>query len=846
MKVSLSWLRAHLETDASLERIATTLSSIGLEVESVVDRAAPLAPFRTARIIEATPHPNADRLRACRVDAGTGEDIGVVCGAPNARTGLHVVFAPPGAFIPGSGITLKVGEIRGVTSAGMLLSAREMALGDEHDGIVELPDGTPVGLPYAAWAGLDDPVIEIGVTPNRGDALSVRGVARDLAAAGLGVLKPWAAPAVASVFETSFAWAIDWPEACPWVLGRSVRGVCNGPSPDWLQRRLAAIGLRPTSALVDLTNFFTFDLGRPLHVFDADRIAGRTLTLRRGNGETFRALNGRDVSPGHEDLVIADETGAVSLAGIVGGEASGSTADTTHVFIECALFDPVTVARSGRRHQISTDARQRFERGIDPSLLPAALDAATAMVMALCGGQAGSVVSAGAEPAWQRQASLRFERLSGLGGADIAAEDATGILERLGFAPVTQDSAGITVSVPPWRNDVAGVARALDQSPTLDPARAGLAAEGAALIEPECDLVEEVLRIRGLDGIRAVSLPPLSAVPAATLTARQSRSALARRALASRGFAECVTYSFTARDQAALFGDAPASLTLNNPIAADLDQMRPTPLATLAAAAARNLARGAARAALFEVGPGYSAAGQVLIAAGLRSGEAARHWQGPGEAADAIGAKAHLWSLLAALGVPMDSLSLTGDAPPHYHPGRSAVVRQGPRTVLGRFGALHPSLLARLDLPAQTAGFELFLDAIADPKRRRRAAPDLPSLQPVTRDFAFLVPVDINAEAVLRAARSADRVTIAPVTQSVTTAPVTQSVTTAPVTQSVTIAQATLFDVYEGSALQAGQKSLGVEVVFQPRERTLTERDIDALSSKVVDCVARATGGQLR
>ncbi len=818
MKVSLAWLRTHLDTDADLGRITTTLSSIGLEVEGVEDRAAPLAPFRTARIIEAVQHPNADRLRACRVDVGASEPVSVVCGAANARTGLHVVFAPPGAFIPGSGITLKVGEIRGVTSAGMLVSAREMALGLDHEGIVELPDATPVGLPYASWAGLDDPVIEIGVTPNRGDALSVRGVARDLAAAGLGVLKPWSAAPVRETFTTPLAWRLGWPEACPWVLGRSVRGLRNGPSPEWLQRRLSAIGLRPISALVDVTNFFTFDLGRPLHVFDADRIGGTTLTLRRGAAETFRGLHGRDVTAGPDDLVIADATGAVSLAGIVGGETTGSQEATTQIFIECALFDPVTIARAGRRHQISTDARQRFERGVDQALLPAALDAATAMIIELCGGEAGSVVSAGAEPAWQRQASLRFERLAGLGGADTSADEAATILDRLGFAEASRTAEQVTVHVPSWRNDVAGTP-GLEQHDQLDPARARSAAEGAALIEPECDLLEEVLRIGGLDSIPAVSLPRTSAIPEAVLTPRQARSGLARRLLAARGFCECVTYSFMSAGLAARFGEAPAGLALNNPIAADLNQMRPTPLAALAQAASRNAARGAGSVALFEVGPGYTESGQALVAAGLRMGPPPRHWQPTPAAADVMAAKADLWALLAALGVPMEALSVTAGAPAHYHPGQSGVVRQGPKIVLARFGALHPSLAAQLDLAAPCCGFELFLDSVADPKRRRRAAPELPQLQAVARDFAFLVGAGVAADTILRAARAADRKAIVSVR---------------------------LFDVFEGPSLQPETKSMGVEVVFQAHERTLTDQDIEALSEKVVLEVGKATGARLR
>ncbi len=818
MKTTLSWLRIHLETDATLDAITTTLSSIGLEVDGVTDRAAPLAPFRTARILEAVQHPDADRLRVCRVDAGTGAEISVVCGAPNARTGLHVVFAPPGAVIPGSGVTLKVGKIRGVESAGMLVSARELALGEEHDGILELPDGTPAGLPYAAWAGLDDPVIEVGVTPNRGDALAIRGIARDLAAAGLGTLKPWSAPPVPASFATSLAWEVAWQEACPWILGRSITGLRNGPSPVWLQRRLGAIGLRPISALVDVTNFFTFDLGRPLHVFDADRLAGPTLTLRRGAAETFRALNGRDVTAGPEDLVIADATGAVSLAGIVGGEATGTSDATTSVFLECALFDPVITARTGRRHQIGTDARQRFERGVDPALLPHAMEAATAMILELCGGQAGSVVSAGAEPAWQRQASLRYERLAGLGGADIAPARANAILERLGFTVAHGANTHVVVDVPSWRNDVAG-APGVDQPAGMDPARAGSAAEGAALIEPECDLVEEVLRIAGLDTIPASSLPRAAIVPPPALTLRQGRTALARRILAAGGLAECVTYSFMSRQAAARFGAAPASLTLNNPIAADLDQMRPTPLATLAEAAARNAARGAAEAALFEIGPGYAQDGQALIAAGLRCGTPSRHWQAGGPANDAMAAKAQVWSLLEALGVPLDALSVTADAPSHYHPGRSGIVRQGPRVVLARFGELHPALAETLCLPAPSCAFEVFLDAIAEPRRRRRAAPALSALQPVSRDFAFLVKDDIAAEIVLRAARSADR---------------------------AIIVRVGLFDVFEGATIAAGHKSLGLEVVFQPVERTMTDEEIEALSAKVVQAVVKATGAQLR
>ncbi len=837
MKFTLSWLRSHLDTEASLQAITDTLSGIGLEVEKIQDPGAALAPFRTARIIEAVPHPNADRLRVCRVSVGEAE-VSVVCGAPNARTGLHVVFAPPGAVIPGSGITLKVGEIRGVSSAGMLVSARELGLGEEHDGIIELPDGAPVGQPYAAWAGLDDPVIEIGVTPNRGDALGVRGIARDLAAAGLGVLKPWEAAPVPAGFASPHQWRIEWPEACPWVLGRSIRGVRNGASPEWLRRRLTAIGLRPISALVDITNFFTFDLGRPLHVFDADRIEGRTLTLRRGREEGFRALNGRDLRPGPQDLVIEDAAGVCSLAGIMGGERTATGESTTHVVLECALFDPVCVALAGRRHALASDARARFERGVDQALPPAALEAATRMIIDLCGGEAGSVVEAGAAPHWQRVASLRLERLRGLGGAEISPDEARGILARLGFEPAGDgdSDAVLRVQVPAWRNDVAGSREGdgggpdrlgLDQSPGLAPDLARVAAEGAAAMAPECDLLEEVLRIHGLDRIEAVSLPDRSVVPAPALSPRQARTALARRCLASEGLTECVTFSFMARAQAEWFGAAPASLRLNNPIAADLDQMRPTPLATLAMAAARNLARGARRADLFEIGPGFGAQGQMLMAAGLRAGPPPRHWLdgaagAAGRAAPdqaAMVAKADLWRLLAELEVPLEALSVTEDAPGHYHPGQSATVRQGPHTVLGRFGALHPTLIDRLGLVAPVCAFELLIDALGEPRRRKRALPELSPLQPVSRDFAFIVPEDMPAERVLRAARGAAR---------------------------GVIAEVCLFDVYRSEALPPGHVSLGVEVVFQPRGATLTDQEIENLCQAVVQAVGKATGAQLR
>jgi phenylalanyl-tRNA synthetase beta chain len=823
MKFTLSWLREHLDTSASLDAITTTLSAIGIEVEGVEDRAAALANFRIARVVEAVQHPNADRLRALRVDLGDGREYSVVCGAPNARTGMLGVAALPGAYIPGTGITLKVGEIRGVKSEAMMLSAREMGLGDDHSGIVDLPEDAPVGTRYVDYAGLDDPVVEIKVTPNRGDALSVRGIARDLAAAGLGTLKPWDVEPVAASYPSPLAWRIADPRACTWVLGRAVRGVRNGPSPKWLQDRLTAIGLRPINALVDVTNFFTFAYGRPLHVFDVAKVAGPVLTMRMAEpDEELPALNGKTYALTAEDGVIADAERVEALGGVIGGEHSGCDAGTTECFIECALFDPVRIALSGRRHDVRTDARSRFERGVDPSLLPKALEAATRMIMELCGGEASEVSAAGAEPAWAREATLRFERIAGLGGLALTAQEAEARLTRLGFCPVSRDADRITVAVPPWRNDIAAHGP-LAQDAALPAERAKAAAEGCAAVEPECDLVEEVLRLGGLDAVPAVSLPLASPVPRPALAPKQVRAALARRVLAARGMQDCVTYGFLARETAALFGETPDSLRLENPIASDLDQMRPTPVASLAMAAARNAARGFGDVALAEIGGAYrdpaGVTSQLAVAAGLRAGITGANWAAPARAVDWLDAKGDALAVLAALGVPMAAVQVTADAPGFYHPGRSGVLRQGPKTVLATFGELHPKLRAALDIPGAAAAFEVFLDAVAEPKRRKKGVPDLPAFQPVRRDFAFLVDDGIAAEALLRAARGADKALIADVA---------------------------LFDRYAGDKLPEGKVSLALQVTLQPRERTLTDAEIEAAGQKVVAAVTKATGATLR
>ncbi|TCZ57792.1 phenylalanine--tRNA ligase subunit beta [Roseicella aquatilis] len=822
MKFPLSWLKRHLETEAPLADILATLNRIGLEVEGVEDRGAALAAFRIARVVEAVQHPNADRLRALTVDPGDGRLLSVVCGAPNARTGMKGVLALPGDYVPGTGITLKPGEIRGVKSEGMMCSARELGLGDDHTGIIDLPEDAPVGTPYVRWAGLDDPVIEISVTPNRGDALSLHGVARDLAAAGLGRLKPLPRPEIRAAYPSPLRWEIADPRACDFVLGRAIRGVRNGPSPQWLRDWLVAIGLRPINALVDVTNLFTYGLGRPLHVFDVAKVKGNILTLRMAQpDESLVALNGKTYALTPEDGIIADAGGPESLGGIIGGEHSGCDEGTTEVFIECALFDPVRIALSGRRHDVRTDARARFERGVDPALPPLALDLATQVMIELCGGEASEVVSAGTPPEWRRSASLRFERIAGLGGADVPPDEAVGILERLGFAVQARDAERVTVAVPSWRNDISAPMH-LDQDQTLPAGRARAAAEGCAAVEPECDLLEEVLRIRGLDTIPAVSLPVAGIVPPPALTPKQSRAALARRVLAARGMLDCVSFGFLEGKTAALFGETPDAIRLENPIAADLDQMRPTPVASLLLAAGRNAARGWPDVALAELGASYrdpSPAGQLSVIAGVRAGSTPRHWAEPARAVDAMDAKGDALAVLAALGVPMAAVTVTADAPGFYHPGRSGVLRQGPKTVLATFGEVHPRVRAALDLAGPAAAFEVFLDAIPEPKRRKKGAPDLPAFQPLRRDFAFLVDAGVTAEQVLRAARGADKQLITDVA---------------------------LFDRYAGDKLPEGKVSLAIQATLQPREATLTDVQIEAVADRIVAAVVKATGATLR
>jgi phenylalanyl-tRNA synthetase beta chain len=797
MKFTLSWLKDHIETTASLDEIVRALTDVGLEVEKVEDRARALAAFTVARVVSAEKHPNADKLRVCVVDTGR-ERIQVVCGAPNARAGMMGVFAPVGTHIPGTGIDLKKGNIRGVESNGMLVSEREMGLSDEHEGIIDLPAEAPLGAPFAAVLGVDDPVIEIKPLANRPDANGVRGLARDLAARGLGALKPLAAPPVPGAFASPIAWKRDLttaPVACPFVVGRYFRGVTNGPSPAWLQRRLKAIGLRPISALVDITNFVTYDLGRPLHVFDADALAG-DLTMRFARpGEKIAALDGKTYALDGDTVVIADARGVHGIGGIMGGAESGCTDKTRNVFLEVALFDPVRVRRSGRALGILSDARFRFERGVDPESALWGAEVAARLVRDLCGGEASEVVTAGAMPNWRRTVPFRPRRLETLGGLAVPEAEARRLLAAIGFMA---EGTGETwqVSVPPWRPDIDG----------------------------EADIVEEVLRLHGFDKIPPAVLTHEGAVPRTMATPAQRRLRLARRALAARGLLECVTFSFMDGRVAQHFGGGKPALRLANPIAAELDEMRPSILPNLVAAAQRNADRGLADAALFEVGPVYAGAApgeQATVAAGIRMGHALpRHWDGRARKADAFDAKADALAALEAAGAP-GNLQVAAEAPAWYHPGRSGTIKLG-AVALAWFGELHPRVLAALDADGPAAAFEVMLDRLPPPRvKPGKARPLLkPSpFQPVERDFAFVVDAAVPADKVARAAQGADKAMIAAVS---------------------------VFDAYAGAGLEAGKKSIAIAVTLQPVERTLTDAEIDAIGQKIVAAVQKQTGGTLR
>ncbi len=798
MKFTLNWLKDHLETTASLREIADKLTAIGLEVEGVQDRAKIYEDFKIAYVEKAEKHPDADRLRVCIVDTGK-EKLQVVCGAPNARAGMKGVFAPAGSFIPGTGMTLKKGVIRGQESNGMLVSEREMGLSDEHDGIIDVTDRDPaLGTPFASLYGMDDPVIEIGLTPNRADCTGVRGIARDLAAAGMGRLKDLDTSPVKGTFRSPVGVKLQAEEACPLFIGRYIKGVKNGPSPEWLQNRLKAIGLRPISALVDITNYISVGLGRPLHVFDAGKIKGDIHVRLARKGETLAALNDKTYELDDFMTVVCDDSGVLGLGGVVGGTATGCTDGTTNVYLEVAYFDPLRTARTGRALQVSSDARYRFERGVDPAFAVPATEVATRMIIELCGGEASETVQAGSVPEWKRSVDFDPSYTKQLAGIDIDAKTQAAILERLGF-----EVKDAKVQPPSWRGDIEGRA----------------------------DLVEEVTRIYGFDNIQAASMPKLTAVTANAETAAMARARKARAMLASRGMNECVTWSFMGREMADRFGaqetQAAAQLKILNPINAELDQMRPSLLPNLIEAAGKNRDRGYPRSALFEVGPAFATSkpdGQAAIAAGVRCGaKGPRHWSGAeaDRTADTFDVKADALAVLEACGGPSKSLQVTRDAPGWYHPGRSGVFRLGPN-VIARFGELHPALLDQMGIRENICAFEVFLNNIPQAKKKAGTAKPLLALsplQPIERDFAFIVDDKIEAEVLVKAAAGADKNLISHVE---------------------------IFDVYKGKGVDEGKKSVAINVILQQTGKTLTDAEIEALAKRVIDSIASKTGGQLR
>jgi len=783
MKFTLSWLKDHLDTDASAEEIADKLTAIGLEVEEVSNPAEALAPFRVAKVLTAEKHPQADKLQVLTVDAGTGERIQVVCGAPNARAGMVGVFGPPGTYIPGSDITLKVAAIRGVESRGMMCSSRELELGDDYSGIIELPGDAPVGTPFTQYAGLVDPVFDVNVTPNRQDAMGVRGIARDLAAAGVGTLKPLAVPQIEGSFLCPVPIRIEDAEGCPAFFGRAVKGVRNGSSPDWMQRRLKAAGQRPISALVDITNYVMLDHGRPAHAYDIAQLSGGLTARAARPGEKVLALNEKEYSLEPFVTVIADDREVHDIGGIMGGEHSGVSGATTDVMLEIAYFTPERIARSGQALGLTSDARSRFERGVDPAFLDEGLAILTGLILDICGGEPSAAVHAGKPPEEKRTISFDFGRTKALGGIDVPEDRQREILERLGFEVDRNE-----IIVPTWRRDVEGPA----------------------------DLVEEIVRINGYDQLPSTPLERAPGVAKPTATRSQLLERQVRRTAAARGLDEAVTWSFVSEAEAAAFGGG--TWTLANPISEEMKVMRPSLLPGLIAAARRNVDRGASSVRLFEVGRRYCEDAEHptlgLLLAGERS---ARGWQsGKAQPFDAFDAKAEALALLGAAGAPVDNLQVFPDAGATWHPGRSATLRLGPKTIVAAFGELHPRLQKSLDAPAGAVAAEIYLDAIPAGRvgARARSAYSPRSLQQVTRDFAFIVPADVTADNLLRAIRGADK---------------------------AAITAARLFDRFEtGDGV-----SFAFEVTLQPLEKSFTDEQIAEISKRIV-AAAEKLGARLR
>ncbi len=804
MKFTFSWLKDHLETEASFDEICEALTDLGLEVEDVTDPTTTLGAFRICRVIEATQHPNADRLQLCQVETwpdgpdGKTEVVQVVCGAPNARTGLIGVFAPVGTHIPGTGLDLKRGRIRGVDSCGMLCSGRELMINDDHDGIIDLPDDAPMGVRYIDYADIADPVVEIAVTPNRPDSLGVRGIARDLAARGLGTLKPEQLGSIEGGFRSSIGVSIDddlLERGCPVFLGRMITGIKNGPSPDWLQSRLRAVGLRPISAVVDVTNYLTHDRNRPLHAFDADLIEGDLRVHFAAGGDKITALDDKEYTLEPDMMAISDENGPQSIAGVIGGNATGCTESTTSVFLESALWDPVTIASTGRRLKIISDARYRFERGVDPEFTETGLDLATRLIIEICGGSASELVAAGQIPETSRSYVHDPDRVKSLVGMDISADEQTSILEALGFRV-----EGGRAHVPSWRPDIRG----------------------------DADLVEEIARIKSLGQLQGVRLPRRDhGVGNPILTREQRRESVAKRTMAMCGYNECVTYSFIDRDMALRFGGSD-EVRLANPIASDLSHMRPDLLPGLLKAASRNQARGFSDLALFEVGPvffGSEPGDQETVVTGLLVGHTGpRDPYGDRRPVDVGDARADVDAVLAALGAP-DRLMTERAGESWWHPGRAANLKLGPKIILATFGELHPTILKHAEVSGPAAAFVVHIASVPVPKSRAtgRAAFKLDELQAVERDFAFVVDTDVEVDRILGAVRGADR---------------------------SLVSEVSVFDEFVGKKAEeqvgAGKKSVAINVRLQPKDRTLTDEEIEAVSSRIVEKVAKVTGAVLR
>ncbi len=782
MKFTLSWLKDHLDTDADATTVADTLTRIGLEVEGVENPAEALKPFTIARVVTAERHPQADKLQVLTVETGSGEALQVVCGAPNARAGLVGVFGGPGTYVPGSDLVLKKAAIRGVESNGMMCSARELQLGEDHDGIIELPADAPVGTSFADYAGLDDAVFDVAITPNRQDCMGVRGIARDLAAAGLGTLKALNVPVIEGSFDNPVEIRIEDPEGCPAFYGRTVRGLTNGASPEWMQQRLKAAGQRPISALVDITNYVMLDVGRPAHAYDLREIRGAVSARRAKDGEKVLALNEKEYLLDDTMTVIADDAQVHDIGGIMGGEHSGVSDTTTETLLEIAYFTPDNIARTGQKLQLTSDARSRFERGVDPAFLDDGLAILTGHILEICGGEASRLTRAGEPPVEPKRVRFDPNRTAALGGIEVPVDEQQKILERLGFRIEGSDAV-----VPSWRRDIDGTA----------------------------DLVEEVTRIIGYDAIPAAALPRAEGVARPTATRSQMIERRVRRAAAARGLDEAVTWSFIGADEAELFGGA--AHVLANPISEEMKYMRPSLMPGLAAAVRRNADRGATSIRLFEVGRRYLAeAERPTVGLMLAGDQSPRSWQaGKAKGFDPFDAKAEVTALLDAAGAPSANLQLNMGAGGTWHPGRSATLGLG-KNILAAFGELHPRVSKALDLPAGTVAAEIYLDAIPAPRtaERARAAYTPPPLQAVTRDFAFMVPVELPADALVRAIRGADK---------------------------AVITGARLFDRYEGEQ----GLSLAVEVTLQPGEKSFTEAEIADVSKKIV-AAAEKLGAQLR